>query len=107
MRVFSENSGRILDEFSREFERGYLQILSNRHGTKRVPANKVYQEYIGDKNHVHMNATVWTTLTGLFIASFSHMTPLNSTKISGLCMHLGKEGKAVVDETEKGSLLYN
>eukprot|EP01038_Epipyxis_sp_PR26KG_P013437 gene13437-18016_t len=83
MRVFAENPHNILDEFSREFERGYLEILSHRHGTKRVLANKVYQEYIADKQHIHMNATRWTTLTGL-------------------CMHLGREGKAVVDETEKG-----
>ena len=29
-------------------------------GTRRVRANEVYQEYIKDKNHYHMNATrVW------------------------------------------------
>lgn len=44
---------------------------------------KLLIRYIGDKNHVHMNATCWTSLTGL-------------------CKHLGKEGKCVVDETEKG-----
>ena len=26
-------------------------------GTRRVRANEVYQEYIKDKNHYHMNAT--------------------------------------------------
>lgn len=83
MRVFAENPNRLLDEFSAEFERGYLETLSHRHGTKRVPANRVYQEYIADKQHAHMNATIWTTLTGF-------------------CMHLGREGKAIVDETEKG-----
>lgn len=72
-----------MDEFSRAFEKGFLDTLSHRHGTKRVLANRVYQEYIGDKHHVHMNSTRWTSLTGL-------------------CKHLGKEGKAVVDETEKG-----
>jgi DNA/RNA-binding protein KIN17 len=64
MRVFAENPHRVLDEFSREFEKGYLTILSHRHGTKRVKANVVYQEYIADKQHIHMNATCWTTLTG-------------------------------------------
>lgn len=83
MRLFSQNSGSILDQFSQEFEQGFLRILSHMHGTKRVQANRVYQEYIADKNHIHMNATVWTTLTGF-------------------CKHLGKEGKAIVDETEKG-----
>lgn len=60
-----------------------MDTLSRRHGTKRILANKVYQEYIADKNHVHMNATCWSSLTGL-------------------CKHLGKEGMCVVDETEKG-----
>ena len=64
MRVFAENPHRVLDEFSREFEKGFLTILSHRHGTKRVKANVVYQEYIADKQHTHMNATCWTTLTG-------------------------------------------
>lgn len=83
MKLFSDNSGSILDEFSREFEHGYLQALSHLHGTKRVLANRVYQEYIADKHHVHMNATIWTSL-------------------AGFCKHLGKDGKAIVDETEKG-----
>jgi len=83
MRVFAENPNSVLDEFSSEFERGYLETLNQLHGTKRVKANKVYQEYIQDKHHIHMNATIWTTLTGF-------------------CMHLGKESKAIVDETEKG-----
>jgi DNA/RNA-binding protein KIN17 len=48
-----------------------------------VLANKVYQEYIADKNHIRMNSTNWTSLTGF-------------------CLYLGREGKAVVDETERG-----
>jgi hypothetical protein len=83
MRLFSQNSGSILDQFSSEFESGFLRTLSHLHGTKRVQVNRVYQEYIQDKNHVHMNATTWTTLTGF-------------------CKYVGKEGKAIVDETEKG-----
>ena len=83
MRVFSENPNKVIDEFSQEFLKGFVDTLSHRHGTKRVQANRVYQEYIGDKQHVHMNATCWSSLTGL-------------------CKFLGKEGKCVVDETEKG-----
>lgn len=83
MKVFSDNPGRIIDDFSQQFIKGFLDVLSHRHGTKRVQANRVYQEYIGDKNHVHMNSTCWSSLTGL-------------------CKFLGKEGKCVVDETEKG-----
>lgn len=83
MRIFAENPHSVLDEFSNAFEKGYMDTLSRGHGTKRILANRVYQEYIADKNHIHMNATVWTTLTGFI-------------------KYLGKEGKAIVDETEKG-----
>lgn len=46
-------------------------------------ANQVYQEYIADKSHLHMNATRWVTLTEFV-------------------KHLGRSGIARVDETEKG-----
>jgi DNA/RNA-binding protein KIN17 len=83
MRLFASNPNTFVDDFSKTFEKGYLETLSHKHGTKRTAANKVYQEYIQDKEHVHMNATCWSSLTGF-------------------CMYLGREGKAVVDETEKG-----
>ena len=51
--------------------------------TKRVKANTVYQEFIQDRNHLHMNATRWVTLTEFV-------------------KHLGRTGVARVDETEKG-----
>ncbi|CAE7724581.1 Kin [Symbiodinium microadriaticum] len=83
MRVFADNPGKALSEFSGLFLKGFLDTLSHRHGTKRVLANTVYQEYIADKDHIHMNSTAWSSL-------------------GGLCRFLGREGKAVVDETEKG-----
>lgn len=54
-----------------------------RFGTKRVHANRVYQEVIQDKHHMHMNATRWVTL-------------------SEFVKHLGRSGIARVDETDKG-----
>ena len=45
--------------------------------------NVVYQQYISDKNHVHMNATCWVTLTSYV-------------------RHLGRTGQCEIDETEKG-----
>jgi DNA/RNA-binding protein KIN17 len=60
-----------------------LTYLLQRFGTKRVKANNVYQEYIQDKNHLHMNATRWVTLTEFI-------------------KHLGRTGCAHVDETDKG-----
>jgi hypothetical protein len=46
MRVFADNPGRALGEFSGLFLKGFLDTLSHRHGTKRVLANTVYQEYV-------------------------------------------------------------
>jgi hypothetical protein len=57
--------------------------ITNRFGTKRVKANTVYQEFIQDKHHQHMNSTRWVTLTEFV-------------------KHLGRTGVARVDETEKG-----
>jgi len=81
--IFSDNQSKYLNEFSKEFSKGYLELLSRQFGTKRVHANRVYQEYISDRNHLHMNATQWETLTDFV-------------------KWLGREGKCVVDETEKG-----
>lgn len=81
--LFSDNSSRIINDFSAEFAKGYMDIVRRQFGTKRVAANKVYQEYIADKNHCHMNSTRWTTL-------------------KGFVLWLGKTGQCVVDETEKG-----
>lgn len=83
MHLFAENSRGIIDDFSKQFLKGFMDILSQRHGTKLIKANNVYQEYIAFKEHVHMNATMWSSLTEFIL-------------------YLGKEGKAVVEETEKG-----
>uniref|UniRef100_A0AAG5D1B9 DNA/RNA-binding protein Kin17 WH-like domain-containing protein n=1 Tax=Anopheles atroparvus TaxID=41427 RepID=A0AAG5D1B9_ANOAO len=81
--LFADNAGRFIDGFSSEFLTGYLQILRRQFGTKRVAANKVYQEYISDRNHLHMNATKWHSL-------------------SDFVKYLGRNGHCVVDETDKG-----
>jgi DNA/RNA-binding protein KIN17 len=83
MKIFSENSGRILNGNSREFETMFLDTLRMRHSTAKVNANQVYQQVIADKNHVHMNSTIWSTL-------------------SGFVQYLGKTGKCIVEETERG-----
>lgn len=81
--LFAHNSKKYIDSFSSEFATGYVEVLRRRFGTKRVNANKVYQEYIADRNHLHMNATRWLSLTGFVL-------------------YLGKTGQCLVDETEKG-----
>jgi len=63
MKIFGDNASGFLNQYSNEFEKAFLTCLKMRHGTKKVNANNVYQEVIADKQHIHMNATHWTTLT--------------------------------------------
>ncbi|XP_015791168.1 DNA/RNA-binding protein KIN17 [Tetranychus urticae] len=81
--LFAENPNKILDQYSSEFLHDFLQLLKTRFGTRRVAANMVYQEYIKDRHHQHMNSTRWFSLTGL-------------------CKYLGQKKICEVDETEKG-----
>lgn len=81
--LFADSPKKYINDFSYDFAKGYLTILRRQFGTKRVNANKVYQEYISDKDHVHMNGTRWVTLTGFV-------------------RWLGGTGQCIVDETEKG-----
>ncbi|XP_054624842.1 DNA/RNA-binding protein KIN17 isoform X2 [Dunckerocampus dactyliophorus] len=79
----SENPRKFMDFFSHEFKSGFVELLRRRFGTKRVHNNIVYNEYISDREHIHMNATRWETLTDF-------------TK------WLGRQGLCKVDETPKG-----
>mmetsp|Transcript_19596 Transcript_19596/g.28970 ORF Transcript_19596/g.28970 Transcript_19596/m.28970 type:complete len:450 (+) Transcript_19596:56-1405(+) len=83
MKLFRDNASGIMDDFSSEFENVFVETLRRRHGTQRMNANNVYQEVIMDKNHVHMNSTKWASL-------------------SDFVQYLGKKGKCVVEETERG-----
>ena len=73
----------MVDGYSEEFESNFLELLRQAHGSSRVSAKVVYNEFINDRNHVHMNSTQWLTLTEFV-------------------KYLGKEGKCRVDETPKG-----
>ena len=48
---------KITSEFSSDFLGGFMRILRLSYNGKRVKANTVYQEYIADKSHTHMNST--------------------------------------------------
>jgi len=83
MKLFAENPDEMITTFSANFEGGFLEQLSRFHGTKKVLANRIYAEYISNKEHVHMNSTRWSTL-GDFVK------------------YLGKESKCVVEECDEG-----
>lgn len=84
--LVAEKPGRFTHFFSDEFLKDFLDILKRRFNGRRVHNNVVYNEYISLKEHIHMNATRWVTLTGF-------------TK------WLGRQGICKVDETEKGWFL--
>ncbi|KAJ3205171.1 DNA/RNA-binding protein kin17 [Entophlyctis luteolus] len=86
MALFAESSGKYVAGFSAGFKADFMKILSLSHGTKRVHANVVYQEYIQDKNHIHMNATCWNSLNG-FVRT------------------LASQGRIILEETEKGPFI--
>ncbi|BGP34844.1 hypothetical protein JCM10296v2_006668 [Rhodotorula toruloides] len=83
MLLVGESAGKHIADYTTRFQSEFVALLSRRWGTKRVRANQVYQEYISDKHHLHMNATRFLSLTEF-------------------CKHLGRTGVCHVDENEKG-----
>ncbi|CAA0821020.1 DNA/RNA-binding protein Kin17- conserved region [Striga hermonthica] len=83
MHVFGQNPTRIVSGYSEEFETTFLEHMKRSHRFSRIAATVVYNEYISDRHHVHMNSTQWATLTEFV-------------------KHLGRTGKCKVEETPKG-----
>lgn len=83
MLLIGENSKAAIDKYSAEFQREFIELLRTTHGEKKVHVNHFYQQVISNKSHTHMNATKWSSLTQF-------------------AAHLGREGIARVEETEKG-----
>lgn len=83
MLVVGEDPKKAINEYSRQFSDDFLAQLRTSHGTKAVHINHFYQEYIQNKEHTHMNATRWPSLTEY-------------------AKHLGREGLCRVEETDKG-----
>ncbi|GAB7342547.1 hypothetical protein MBLNU457_g0725t1 [Dothideomycetes sp. NU457] len=74
---------KVINEYSTQFKSDFLRLLRTAHGEKKVHANNFYQEYISDKNHVHMNSTKWPSLMEFV-------------------KYLGREGICRVEEGERG-----
>ncbi|CAL1387327.1 unnamed protein product [Linum trigynum] len=83
MQIFGQNPHRVVEGYSEEFENGFLDLMRRSHRFSRIAATVVYNEYIHDRHHVHMNSTEWATLTEFV-------------------KYLGRTGKCKVDETPKG-----
>lgn len=83
MLLIGEDSRKHISDYSNQFQRDFLQLLRTSHGEKKININHFYQEYISNKEHVHMNATRWPSLTEY-------------------AKHLGREGLCRVEESDKG-----
>jgi len=62
MQLIGENPKKFIRQYSEEFKSDFVKLLRTAHGEKPVHLNRFYQEYIANKEHVHMNATQWSSL---------------------------------------------
>ncbi|KAL6554904.1 DNA/RNA-binding protein kin17 [Orobanche gracilis] len=83
MQVFGQNPTRIVDGYSEQFETSFLEHMKRSHRFSRIAAKVVYNEYIADRHHVHMNSTQWASLTEFV-------------------KYLGRTRKCKVEDTPKG-----
>jgi DNA/RNA-binding protein KIN17 len=86
MTLVGEDPRKYINGFSNDFQRDFVNLLRVAHGEKFIGANRFYNEYIRDKEHIHMNATKWASLTEFV-------------------KHLGREGIVNVKEDEKDGLM--
>ncbi|MCJ1256696.1 hypothetical protein MMC24_004520 [Lignoscripta atroalba] len=63
MLLIGEDPRKHISDYSAQFQRDFLQLLRTSHGEKKININHFYQEYIHNKEHIHMNATRWSSLT--------------------------------------------
>lgn len=85
MLLVGEDPKKFINDYSNQFKRDFLHLLKTAHGEKKVNMNNFYQEYIRDKEHVHMNSTKWPSLTEF-------------------AKYLGREGICRVEEGDQGRL---
>lgn len=83
MLLIGDDPKKHIRDFSNQFQHDFLQLLRTSHSEKQVHCNNFYQQYIAEKEHLHMNATKWPSLTEF-------------------AKHLGREGICRVEDTEKG-----
>lgn len=122
MLAVGENPRSKIEQYSREFLSDFVRLLRSSHGEKQINANRFYQEYIANKEHIHMTATRWASLSELvrYLGSVGTVK-VEETEKDGLCIsyidnspdaierreYLKKRADAEVDEDERASRLLN
>ncbi|SOV19841.1 DNA/RNA-binding protein KIN17, putative [Plasmodium sp. gorilla clade G2] len=83
MQIFCQDANKFMDDYSAMFEKEFMRLMKTKYCRARILANTVYTNMISDKSHIHMNSTVWVTLTDFVL-------------------YLGKTGKCKIEQTERG-----
>lgn len=83
MQIFVQDPNKFMDEFSQEFESGFMKLMSHTYRAQRILANTVYCDFISNRHHTHMNSTIWVTL-------------------SNFVQYLGRTNQCTIDKTPKG-----
>src|SRR5579871_4735566 len=86
IQTVSEDTRKAISDYSQQFHNDFIRLLRTSHVEKAVHINQFYQEYIRDKNHIHMNASRWHSLTEYG-------------------KYIGREGICRVTENEKGMFI--
>ena len=61
----NENPNSAMGSFSFAFEKEFSDLFRTKYGyNKYVPINRVYNDFIHDKNHTHLNSTHFKSLNG-------------------------------------------
>lgn len=58
-----QNFKSVQEDYSKTFLNEFISLLKSSHGEKEIHANKFYQEVISKRDHTHLNATKWHSLT--------------------------------------------
>ena len=53
LQIVGEDPKKYINNFSNDFQRDFVNLLRTAHNEKWISANKFYNEYIRDKEHVH------------------------------------------------------
>ncbi|CEP60745.1 Rts2p LALA0_S01e17986g [Lachancea lanzarotensis] len=99
-----------LINYTEQFEKDFLRLLRLSHGEKKIDANKFYNEFIQDRDHVHMNATKYTSLTK-FILHLSKTGKIRLHNIEGdedsIDVESGKIMMSYIDSSFENMLRQN
>ncbi|AQZ17005.1 RTS2 (YOR077W) [Zygosaccharomyces parabailii] len=98
VRKISNVSQSDIDQYTKQFEAEFLRMLRLTHGEKKIEANKFYNEFIQDKNHTHMNATRFTSLTRFI----QHLGKASKIRVHGI-----EDAKWDNDDADMGHLLIS